>query len=285
MIRSVLSFLFFNVLLFSTGALALVPKPITKPKDQPQVIKLQRFRKALWKIHVTLKGKEGDFLFDTGGGVTLVTEEFAKDIDCRFWGRSTGYNMFGKRGDGPHCDGVPLSAGNVALTSVNIGKINFTGMFADDKALDGLLSLDAFDGKAVTIDQKAAMLTIETEKSLKKRVRTMREFPFRIARECSGRCVSAFLGVRTPEGMTWLGIDTGAGGVSLISKEYAASFGLVPEKKGQTLDFPIGSNIKIGGPVMVTEMIMDGNLGQPFLAQYVVTLDLKNGRLWIGQHS
>ena len=72
----------------------------SKSEDKPQVIKLQRFRKALWKVHVTIKGKQGDFLLDTGGGVTFVTDAFAKGIDCRFWGRTTGYNMFGKRSDG-----------------------------------------------------------------------------------------------------------------------------------------------------------------------------------------
>ncbi len=251
-------------------------------RNTPEVIRLQRFRKALWTIHVTVKGQEGDFLFDTGGGVTLVTEEFSKRIECRYWGRRTGYNMFGKRGDGPHCDGVPIAAGAVGLTPVNVGKINFEGMFPGDKPPDGLLSLDAFDGKAITIDQTAATVTIETENSLRTRVRSMREFPFRLARECSGRCLSAFLGVGTPDGMTWLNIDTGAGGVSLIAKEYAASFGLDAEKKGQELNFQLAPEVVIGGPVIVAEMIMDGNLGQPFLSNYVITLDLKNGRAWIG---
>ena len=250
----------------------------------PQVIKLQRFRKALWKVHITVKGKPGDFLFDTGGGVTLVTEEFSKGVECKYWGRSTGYNMFGKRGDGPHCDDVQLMAGNAALAPVNIGKIDFGGQFPGDKDPDGLLSLDAFDGKAITIDQKAATLTIETDRSLKKRIGTMNEFPLRVSRDCSGRCLSAFLGVKTPDGMTWLNIDTGAGGVSLIAKEYAASFNLDPEKKEQQLNFQLSPGIVIGGPVFVTDMIMDGNLGQPFLSRYVVTIDLQRGRIWIGDH-
>lgn len=253
--------------------------------DGQQIIKLQRFRKALWKIRVALKGKEGDFLFDTGGGVTLVTEQFSKDIECRFWGRSTGYNMFGKRGDGPHCDDVPIAAGDVRLTPVNIGKMDFTGMFPGDKDPDGLLSLDAFDGKVITIDQKAATLIIETDKSLKKRTKNMTEYPFRLARECSGRCLGGFLGVITLDGMTWLNIDTGAGGVSLISKEYAATFGLDPAKRDQHLNFPISPEVTIGGPVMITDMIMDGNLGQPFLARYIITMDLKRGRLWIAPNN
>ena len=247
-----------------------------------QVIKLQRFHKALWTVSITMKGKTGDFLFDTGGGVTLVSKKFAEGMDCRFWGRNTGYNMFGKRGDGPHCDNVSLSAGNVQLTPVNIGTIDFSQMFEDGDKLSGLLSLDAFDGKAITIDQNAGTLTIETGKSLKRRVRSMKEFPLRVARECSARCLGAFLGVKTSDGMTWLNIDTGAGGVSLISNDHARIFGLDPDKKEQTINFSIGSGVTIGGAVMLADMIMDGNLGQPFLSRYVITLDLRRGRFWIG---
>ena len=253
----------------------------TKPVDKPQEIKLQRFRKALWKVHVTIKGKPGDFLLDTGGGVTLVTDAFAKGIDCKFWGRTTGYNMFGKRNDGPHCDNVQIVASDVALTPVNIGTIDFGDQFAGDKPPDGLLSLDAFDGKAFTLDQKAATLTIETPKSLAKRIKAMKELPFRVSRECSARCLSAFLGVPTSEGMTWLILDSGAGGVSLISRDHAKLFGLDPKGKEQRLKFDAAPGVPIDSPVLVTDMIMDGNLGQPFMSQYVLTFDLAQGRLWL----
>jgi hypothetical protein len=255
---------------------------LRKSESGVQVIKLQRFRKALWKVHVNVKGKPGDFLFDTGGGVTLLTEQFSKGIDCKYWGRNTGYNMFGKRGDGPHCDNVQLMAGDVALTPVSIGKIDFGGQFPGDKDPDGLLSLDAFDGKAITIDQAAGTLTIETKKSLAKRTRKMKELTMRLSRDCSARCLNAFLGVPTTEGMTWLILDSGAGGVSLIAKEYARIFGLDPDVKEQRLKHEIAPGITVDSPVMVTDMIMDGNLGQPFLSRYIVTLDLQNGRIWIG---
>ena len=251
------------------------------PADKPQVIKLQRFRKALWKVHVTIKGKPGDFLLDTGGGNTLVTDAFAKGIDCKFWGRTTGYNMFGKRKDGPHCDNVTIVAGDVALTPVSIGTIDFGDQFPGDKSPDGLLSLDAFDGKAFTLDQKAGTLTIETPKSLAKRTREMKELPFRVSRECSARCLSVFLGVPTSEGMTWLILDSGAGGVSLISKDHAKLFGLDPNKKEQQLKFDAAPGVPIDSTVLVTDMIMDGNLGQPFMSQYVITFDLAQHRLWL----
>ena len=251
---------------------------------KPQVIKLDRFRKALWKVHVIVKGKPGDFLLDTGGGVTLLTEDFSKGVDCKFWGRVTGYNMFGKRSDGPHCENVQIKAGDVELTSVNIGKIDFGDQFAGDKKPDGLLSLDAFDGKAITLDQGAATLTIETPASLARRTKAMKELPFRLVRDCSGRCLSAFVGVPTRDGMTWLTLDSGAGGVSLISKDHASLFGLDPAGKEQRLTYEAAPGFPIDSPVVVTDMIMDGNLGQPFMSRYVITMDLINGRLWIAKN-
>src|SRR5678815_5124622 len=94
--------------LVSPFLIFLLVSAAAKAAEKPQVIKLERFRKALWKVHVTVKGKPGDFLLDTGGGVTLLAEEFSKSIDCKFWGRTTGYNMFGKRSEGPHCDNVQI---------------------------------------------------------------------------------------------------------------------------------------------------------------------------------
>jgi hypothetical protein len=271
-----------------TAALAMaflvMPSAVSaagKAAGRPEVIKLERFRKALWKVHVTVKGKPGDFLLDTGGGVTLLTEEFSRGLDCKFWGRTTGYNMFGKRGDGPHCDDVQIRAGDVALTPVSVGKIDFGDQFAGDKTPDGLLSLDAFDGKAITLDQTAGTLTIETPRSLARRTKAMKELPLRLVRDCSARCLNAFVGVPTPEGMTWLILDSGAGGVSLISREYAGVFGLDPMGKEQRLKYEAAPGVPIDSPVLVKDMIMDGNLGQPFMSRYVITLNLANGRLWL----
>jgi len=268
--------------LLSASLLAGGIPAIQPTVETPQVIRLERFRKALWKVHLTVNGVPGDFLFDTGGGVTLLSKEFASKVECTYWGRNTGYNMFGKRGDGPHCDGVQLMAGDVALTPVSVGHIDFAGMFPGDKAPDGLLSLDAFDGKAITIDQSAGTLTIETPSSLAERVASMKELPMRLVRDCSARCLNAFVAVPTPKGRTWLILDSGAGGVSLIARDYADAFGLDSAVKQQRLRVDIVPGVSVDSPVIVADMIMDGNLGQPFMSQYVLTMDLGRGRLWAG---
>ena len=120
------------VLMLTTVAMAAS----NKAADHPQVIKLERFRKALWKIHITIQGKPGAFLFDTGGGNTLLTADYLKGFNCQFWGRTTGYNMFGERADSPHCDGIQIKAGEVELTPVSVGKIDFGDRFAGDTPPD-----------------------------------------------------------------------------------------------------------------------------------------------------
>ena len=256
-----------------------VPSP-QQPTEQPQVIHLQRFRKALWKVHLTVNGVPGDFLLDTGGGVTLLAKPFAPKVSCTYWGRNTGYNMFGKRGDDAHCDGVKLAAGDVALTPVNVGQIDFGDQFPGDPAPDGLLSLDAFDGKVITLDQAAATLTIETPASLAERTKGATEVPVRMVRDCSARCLNAFVAAETPKGRTWLILDSGAGGVSLIARDHADVFGLDPAAKEQRLHLDLAPGVRVDSPVMIADMIMDGNLGQPFMSQYVLTLDIEHGRLW-----
>lgn len=253
--------------------------------DKPQVLKLERFRKALWTVPVTVNGKTGRFFLDTGGGRTLLETGFAAGVDCAFWGRTTGFNMFGEKGEGPRCDQARIASGDVALTSADVGVIDWGDRWGADRKPDGLLSLDAFDGKAITLDQKAAALTIETAQSLASRTAAMREVPMRLARECSGACLTVFVGVPTMAGMAWLTLDSGAGGVSLIARDYAELFGLKPDGGEQRLDYELAPGIRADSPVVVTDMIMDGNLGQPFLSRHVVTLDLAQGRAWIAPAS
>ncbi len=215
--------------------------------------------------------------------MTLLSESFAASTGCKFWGRVTAYNMFGERGDGPRCENVQLRAGDIALTPVTAGKIDFGDRFPGDRAPDGLLSLDSFTGKIITLDQVAGTLTIETPESLKERVKAMNELPLKLATECSGMCLDAFVGVPISEGTAWLTLDSGAGGVSLIAKDYAQFFGLDPAAKDQRLKFDIADGVAVDSPVIVTEMIMDGNLGQPFLSRYLITLDLAGSRMWVAK--
>jgi hypothetical protein len=79
-------------------------------------------------------------------------------------------------------------------------------------------------------------------------------------------------------------LDSGAGGVSLVAKDYAGAYNLQPDVKDQRLRHTVAPGIEIDSPVIVTDMIMDGNLGQPFMSRHVITFDLAHSRLWIAKN-
>jgi len=77
-------------------------------------------------------------------------------------------------------------------------------------------------------------------------------------------------------------LDTGNGGTILVSQPYADAFGLDAKQEGpQTADFAVSSQFRAQGTAFTPNMILDGNLGMPFLKDKIVTLDLGSGRLWI----
>lgn len=51
----------------------------------------------------------------------------------------------------------------------------------------------------------------------------------------------------------------------------------------ERLRYEAAPALPIDSPVIVTDMIMDGNLGQPFMSRYVITFDLAGGRLWLAK--
>ena len=273
------------ILYISVLFLAAFPIGAATPSkaDGPQVIKLQRFRKALWKVHVTIKGKEGDFLFDTGGGVTLLTEEFSKGIECKYWGRNTGYNMFGKRFEGPACNGLSVSIAGRRYVPAITGLVNMAALNPADSALDGIAALDLFDGRAVTLDLSHGRLIVESPASLRARVGAMRPLPIRLKREVEGLALAVTTGIPTSRGWLWMELDSGNGGTVLVSKPVAALVGLDSSVAArQPADFAVTDGVRVHTTDAFTpDLIMDGNLGMPFLRNWVITLDLQAGTGWI----
>jgi len=47
----------------------------------------------------------------------------------------------------------------------------------------------------------------------------------------------------------------------------------------------VAPGLRATGPAFTPDMILDGNLGMPFLKDKAVTLDLALGRLWIARSS
>ncbi|TPG05877.1 hypothetical protein EAH75_02980 [Rhodanobacter glycinis] len=252
---------------------------------QPQaVFKLESYRKTV-ALHATVHGHDGLFLLDTAGGITLLSPAFAAKAGCKPWGRLSGFQMMGQRLDAPRCDSIDFTLGDQVFRAPVTAVLDVAPLVAKDAApVAGSIALDLFAGKTITVDIPGRRLIIESPASLQARIAHARELPVLRSREMQGRALAASVGVATSRGMLWFELDTGNGGTLLVSQPYATLLGLDPTAKGpQQASFAVAAGLRAQGMAFTPDMILDGNLGMPFLHDKVITLDLQAGRLWIAQ--
>jgi len=245
------------------------------------VLKLEPYRKSV-AVRVVANGKPGRFALDTAGGTTVVSPAYAAAAGCKPWGRMVGFQMSGNRLEMPRCDDFTFSVGGHVLTTLAAGVLDVTPFVAKDaEPLEGSLALDAFDGQTITIDFAAGELVVESPASAKQRIASARELPLRLVRE-GGVALAAMVEVPTRQGPVRFELDSGNGGTILVSKPYATLFGLDPDAPGpQRGAFDLAPGIRAEGMMFTPDLTIDGNIGMPFLKDWVVTLDLAEGRLWL----
>ena len=248
--------------------------------SQPTVLKLEQFRRGVG-VRVDIGGKERLFQFDTGGGNTFMSPEIAKEIACEKGARVVGFRMTGDKLEAPRCDDVPLTIGGHRFTIPTAGVYQVGEFNAKGVTVDGLLALDIFEGRTITMDFAGLKLIVETPQSAARRIARATELPARLIREMGGYAITIDIQVPSKVGYLGFEIDSGNGGTLLIAKPYAASFGFDPDKGPRMGSFPIGKGIVASGFVMPAGITLDGNLGMPFLKNYLVTLDLAKGRVWL----
>lgn len=260
--------------------------PLVCAAAQPEaVFPLTPYRKTV-AIEASVGGVKGKFAVDTGVGLTVLDPAFARRTGCRQRQRIVGFQMMGKRMDGPYCEDLPVLLGDGAWksTASTVGMDDLDKLFgAMIEPIAGILGLDIFDGRTITIDFPARRLIVESAASAAERQVPANELPARLTREVQGRALSVSVGVPTAEGKVWMELDSGNGGTLLVSQPYARLFGLDPkEGKPQKLSFTLPNGLKVESDMVLTpDMIIDGNLGMPFLKNVVLTLDLRAGRVWI----
>ena len=272
---------------FAAAALALAAcasAPQPPPAAHPLTFALTPLRERLRTIDVAINGVHGQFVFDSAGGVTMLSPDFARRVGCTPKGRLVGYRMTGDPIDAQRCDGLALDIGGARWTSRSVGVFDVSPFLAPGQtAPDGNLALDVFENRVVTLDVAHNALIVETEASLPARIAGAVQLPARLSREAQGASLSVNVGVPTPDGLAWFELDSGNGGSVLVSKHLAASFRLDPAAQGpQQLEMDVAPAVHLSiARAFTPDLIIDGNLGMPFLSHYVVTLDLAHERVWV----
>ncbi|GHA26366.1 hypothetical protein GCM10007103_04660 [Salinimicrobium marinum] len=131
-------------------------------------------------IPAKVNGVEGNFVFDTGAGLHLLTQDFAdkvKDLE------ETHHFHTGHRATGEEITSDLWNSETLEIGSFTIEEEMFA-VYDFDFSLDGLISLTPFSDKQITIDFENKLLSIESEKSLQERISNADfEMPIKISND------------------------------------------------------------------------------------------------------
>jgi len=245
----------------------------------PAVVPLSPWAGLLRSVTVTVDGTAHPFIFDTGGGTTMITPEVAASVGCTPYGRTSGFRMSGERVEFEYCDNVALRLGQVALAREPVGVFDLKSILpAGLPRADGVLSLRSFRDRPVTIALGAGRLTLETAGSLAARVRRMRRLTVRIATGPSGAETTVYVAARVGGRRVWLLLDSGNGDPALVAPHVAAMAGLKGTEGDAVIQIDGVGPVQL--PIRPKPIIYDGVLGAGFMQDWILTFDLASARAW-----
>jgi hypothetical protein len=263
---------------------ATQPLSATPVLESPAVISLRRGPGHLRTLRVLVGGDSADYLFDTGGGVTVISPQDSALVGCVPGGRGFGVRLTGEALTGRNCANVTIGAGPLQVTT-DAGVMDLAKLLGPNAPrVRGLISLNAFEGRTITLDLAREQLIVETPASLAERVKTMTAVPARIATGEHGGQLTAYVGVRAQNGaMLWLEWDSENNASTLMAPYSIALLGGDSASRASDLRVALAPGRSAIIPVLRKDnMIHDGVLSAGFIERSVWTVDLAHGRMWVG---
>jgi hypothetical protein len=258
------------------------PAPALPEPGLPLEVPLRPLPEGGLALSVGISGEPHDLLLDVGAGLTLLTPERAERLGCRPWGRLLLFDATGEQRALERCGELSLSLGPLPL-SAPAAVLDRAPPALEASGLGGVASLQTLGAHAVTLDLGGHRLVVESRTSLLERVGAMRPVEARIGREAGGVAARLFLAVGTSRGPLWMLAAGRPGDRVAIAPHALELLGLAPDtapgsQVEVSLDLPgLG---RLDRPAVVSAGPYDGVLDATTLAQLVLSVDLRDGRVW-----
>ncbi|MCA8953198.1 MAG: retropepsin-like domain-containing protein [Planctomycetes bacterium] len=266
-----------GLLALSLSCLPQDPAPVrAEAHADPVQLTLAPYFGPLRTLNARIGDRDVPFLFDSGGGGTVVTPAVLKELGLKPFGRGTGFRHDGTRIDGQRAGPVSLQFGGFRYHG-EIGALDLEAFGL--KQIGGIASLQTFAGHAITLELAAGRLVVETDRSLAERIREAEPLQVRLAHPAGGAGLDLFVAITGEHGPQWFELDCGNTGPVLVAPHAWSELGL-PDGEDETDAKLDVSGLGVTCRVRSKEMIYDGLLNAEFCARHVLTLDLRVGRAW-----
>ena len=242
-------------------------------------VDIMRYQDVLPALQVEVAGTPRTFLLDTGAGLTCLAPALVAELGLVARGRLTGLRMGGERVDLPQVDPPALTVGGLGLAPLAMGVLDLAAFLPEGwPPVDGVLALDAFRVQPLTLDLRGRALWLETPDTLAQRVAGAQELTVRVSRPLAGVARELFVAATMADRTLWLELDSCNAAPVLLATHTGVE--VDEDGDGAEAELDLGGTAPWRGAALVQDLIFDGNLGQTFLAEHVVTMDLEAERMW-----
>lgn len=243
---------------------------------------------------------ETKFIFDTGIGLNLISEDLAAKAGCRPDGSTfTGRRMSGQAVTVPLGSLGSLQIGTSRVRDVPVGIFDMHAK-AGLGDVEGFVSLSFFRTTPVTVDYSAGLLILEDEASLARRA--VAGTPVAVHVGHDGCSTDLMLSMELPSGKPIsVEVDTGSD-MLILNEELASGTGIdlqgtgvrdVKARDETGHEFvryftELSGDVRVSGApsihvtdpqVMFQKIIYDGLAGDRFLRNFTTTYDLARSRM------
>ncbi len=246
-------------------------------------------------------------MFDTGGGVTLLSRTLCAKVGCVEDGTFTGQRMSGQSLTLPMARVPSITIAGHRVTNARVAVLDTSSLLHPELGVEGFAALDLFRDSAITIDYPGKRLVVESPSTLQERARA--GVTTRVRVEHDGPSTVVYLPLTLDETSTAspleMEVDTGSNNL-ILDDRFMAPLGIDPAATGvkrvegtdetghayvrtyTTLPRAVRVPSPHGAPsvtapagsgVMFQRIIHDGLVGQRFLRPSAVTFDLVGGAM------
>ncbi|MEO8874808.1 MAG: retropepsin-like aspartic protease [Polyangiaceae bacterium] len=123
------------------------------------------------RVPADIGGVASHLIFDTGGGITIVSKTLCKQMKCVPDGTASGKRMSGQTIEVKMSRVPSITIAGHRVVNARVAVLDTSDLLHPDLGVDGVAGLDLFRDQAVTIDYAQQRFVIENAASLAERHR------------------------------------------------------------------------------------------------------------------